>query len=138
MTRLVGRIPFAIVRSKRQSDRNLSWITYTETMQFLPQAQWIIEAAGKSPNDRPLAQMRVNDLEIAYAAVKAGLGRSYLPHYLADTDPDLLADPSPGDPRSRELWIMIHPGIKNLARMRLTADWLISVVASELGGKRQA
>ena len=62
-----------------------------------------------------------------FACIKAGLGKSLLPVVVGDYDNELTrlqADIC----LSREIWIMIHPDLKQLARVRAVVDWLVKTL----------
>jgi hypothetical protein len=66
----------------------------------------------------------VNDSELALNAVRAGLGRSLLPSRIGDKVSGLsrLSDARPV--LSREMWLIVHPDLKNLARVRAGIAWI--------------
>lgn len=101
----------------RQSD---SLITYEETHAHLPQARWMSRHADKDD----WAQLRVNDAESALAAVRAGLGQSLLPEIIADRDPSLTRLTEGPAVLSREVWLLIHPEVRQLPRVQAVVDWL--------------
>jgi DNA-binding transcriptional LysR family regulator len=65
----------------------------------------------------------VNDSELALNAVRAGLGRSLLPCRVGDAVPGLcrLSDAKPV--LSRDMWVIVHPDLKHLARVRAIMAW---------------
>jgi len=70
----------------------------------------------------------VNDAEAILQSVKAGLGKSLLPVAIAEREPGLVRLTSDPPPLSRELWLMVHPELRNLTRIRVVVDWMVSVV----------
>ena len=72
--------------------------------------------------------MTVNDAEAVIQGVKAGLGKSLLPIAIADQETGLVRLDTGPSPLSRELWLMVHPELRSLTRIRVVMDWLVSVV----------
>jgi DNA-binding transcriptional LysR family regulator len=92
-------------------------------MADLPQAKWMAEQIRN--NESGEAPVRVNDAEALFPAVEHGLGKSLLPKMLADAEPglSLLSDPSP--PVTREIWLLVHPELRELRRIQVVSDWLV-------------
>ena len=110
----------------RKANDNLPWITYIGAMDPLPQSHWVTKLAGRS--DTSTSSVRINDAETLLSALRAGIGRSFLPCVVGDRDPSRIRlDPGPVD-YSRELWMIVHPDNRNLARIRVTSDWLTSTL----------
>lgn len=94
-------------------------------MAGLPPARWLAAASrGQS------AAVALNDAEAILQAVRAGLGRSLLPSAVADREPALRRIETPGlpDPPVRELWLLVHPELRPLARIAAVLDWLGSTL----------
>jgi DNA-binding transcriptional LysR family regulator len=65
--------------------------------------------------------------------VRSGLGVTLLPCYVADLDPSLRrADPDPVPGVSFDLWILYHPDVRRVSRIRLFADFIADVIGSDL------
>ncbi|MEL7462726.1 MAG: LysR family transcriptional regulator [Pseudomonadota bacterium] len=93
------------------------WICYGESMAHVPQYAWTrerIETEGA-------AALTVNDAETLIACLKAGRGVGYLPAFAGDAIDGLARVDAP--PRSRELWVTLHPMFRELDRIRAVADW---------------
>jgi DNA-binding transcriptional LysR family regulator len=76
---------------------------------------------------------RVDSMAAIHSMVRSGLGVTLLPCYIADRDasfrrvePDLLFDPK------LDLWILYHPDIRRVHRVRLFADFIADVIRSDL------
>lgn len=59
-----------------------------------------------------------DDMITMHAAVKAGMGIGRLPCFLGDPDPDLMRLPGVEPTRYFDIWILTHPDLKNVARIR--------------------
>lgn len=69
-----------------------------------------------------------DDTLLTLSAIKEGLGVSYLPCFLGDTDP-LLARYSEPDPQhDLGLWILLHPDLKRTARVLAFRDFMIQSI----------
>ena len=66
----------------------------------------------------------VNDSELAVNAVRAGLGRSLLPCRIAEKVPELFRLSGAKPVLSREMWLIVHPDLKHLARVRAVIAWI--------------
>jgi DNA-binding transcriptional LysR family regulator len=65
--------------------------------------------------------------------VRNGLGVTLLPCYVADQDPSLRrAEPDPVPGVSFDLWILYHPDVRRVSRIRLFADFIADVIKSDL------
>ncbi len=59
-----------------------------------------------------------DDMIAMMAAVKAGMGLGRLPCFLGDPDPDLIRVPGLEPSRYFDIWVLTHPELKNVARIR--------------------
>ena len=120
LTRRIGLVDYSVYAASGSNARDLRWITYEDSMRDLPQAKWIASELESEPQNAPIS---VNDAEALYAAVRAGLGKSLLPEMVADADTGLERLRT-DTPISRELWLVVHPEIRELARIDAVITWL--------------
>jgi DNA-binding transcriptional LysR family regulator len=120
IARRVGDFEYAVYGSSRA--RTLPWVTYDATLSALPHARWMAEAVEADAASG--ISIRVNDSELALNAVRAGLGRSLLPCRMADGVPGLLRLSGAKPVLSREMWLIVHPDLKHLARVRAVISWI--------------
>jgi DNA-binding transcriptional LysR family regulator len=134
ITRKLGKLPYAVYCAKEYARKELKWINYEGSMRDLPQARWIDEFLAKG-NEKQ-SQVLVNDAETLLQCVKHGLGKSFLPTIIGDREPDLARVPeySTGE-FTRDLWLLAHPELRHLLRIRVVIDWLI-VVCKELSSHK--
>jgi DNA-binding transcriptional LysR family regulator len=126
IARRIGRLGYAVYGPARKGAERLPWITYEDGMADLPQSRWMAE---RPAGDRQAStQVTVNDAEAVIQGVKAGLGKSLLPIAIADQETGLVRLDTGPSPLSRELWLMVHPELRSLTRIRVVMDWLVSVV----------
>ncbi|MDA9008711.1 hypothetical protein N9K16_01985, partial [Alphaproteobacteria bacterium] len=76
----------------------------------------------KQPNKK------FNETMTLLEAVRAGVGKTILPNFRAREFEELERIDKGHEDWSRELWMIVHPEIKDLARIRVTAGWLEEVV----------
>ncbi len=121
IARRLGQIDYAVFAARSEDFEALPWINYEEGMRDLPQAHWMSEQTS-SLAESPAA-IAVNDTEAILAAVKAGLGKSLLPVQIGDSETGLQRLQE-STCLSREVWLMVHPDLRHLARIRAVIDWL--------------
>ncbi len=126
IARRIGRLDYAVYGPSRKRTKPLPWITYEEAMAELPQERWMAERALRDGNDPP--PVMVNDAETILRGVKAGLGKSLLPIPIAERALGLVRLDDGTAPLARELWLMVHPELRDLTRIRVVLDWLCAVV----------
>ena len=133
VARRIGRLDYAVYGPSRKRAEALPWITYEDDMANLPQWRYMAERPVRDCGTPP--PVTVNDAEAIIQSVKAGLGKSLLPVAIADREPGLVRLSDGPPPLSRELWLMVHPELRNLIRIRVVVDWLVSVVDRFLVGQ---
>jgi DNA-binding transcriptional LysR family regulator len=126
LARRIGWLDYAVVAPRRGNPDKLRWITYEESLAHLPQARWI--AGQRRAGDA--APLLVNDAEGVVAAVRAGLGKSLLPSLLASREPGLRVVAEAQPVLSREIWLLVHPELRPLARVSAVIAWLEAVVTA--------
>src|SRR5579872_3470002 len=116
----VGRIDYAVYGTS-VTRRSLPWVTYDADLSNLPHVRWM--AKTMEADLQAEISVVVNDSELALNAVRAGLGRSLLPCRVGDAVPGLcrLSDQKPV--LSRDMWVIVHPDLKHLARVRAVIVW---------------
>ncbi len=133
IARRIGQLDYAVYGPSRKKSEALPWITYDDDMANLPQCRYMAERPVGDLAMPPRATL--NDSEAILQSVKAGLGKSLLPVAIADRESGLSRLSRSPSPLSRELWLMVHPELRNLIRIRVVMDWLVSVVDQFIGGK---
>jgi DNA-binding transcriptional LysR family regulator len=126
--RKIGDLAFSVYAPKAArkgaAPAGLPWVTYEESFRHYPQARWV--AANVAPED--LSRLRINDAEGLAQAVRSGLGRGVLPDFMAARDP-ALARVSETPVLHRDLWLLVHPDLRQLPRMAAVLDWLADLPA---------
>ncbi len=76
---------------------------------------------------------RVDSVAAMQSMVQSGLGVTVLPCYVADRDESLRrAEPEPLPNGKLDLWILHHPDIRSVYRVRLFADFITDLIMSDL------
>jgi DNA-binding transcriptional LysR family regulator len=126
VARRVGQLDYAVYGRRGTPGDTLPWITYEDGMADLPQWRWMAERATRDGAEAP--SFTANDAEAILRGVAAGFGKSLLPMAVAELEPGLIRlGDGPAD-LSRELWLMVHPDLRHLTRIRVVMDWLVEVV----------
>lgn len=95
------------------------WIGPDESLAHLGSAKWI---EREIPSERVV--LKGNSLLALLAAARAGVGVAPIPCYLGDTDPGLARVGSPIPEMSSALWLLTHPDLRRVARIRVLLDFL--------------
>lgn len=126
ITRKVGRLAYAVYGPARHAGEALPWITYEDSMSDLPQSRWIAEAIARDRSSEP--PLLVNDAETLLQCVAAGIGKSLLPVTVGEREPGIVRIAESPNALSRELWLMVHPDLRNLIRVRVVMDWIMTTI----------
>ncbi len=120
LCRRLADLSYALYRTAAHQVTSDTLITFEETHAHLPQARWMARQAERGG----IGQLRVNDAESALAAVHAGLGQSLLPEIIAAKDRSLKRVTEGPALLSREVWLLVHPEVRQLPRVQAVIDWL--------------
>ena len=126
IARRIGRLAYAVYGPARHAGRSLPWVTYEDRMNDLPQSRWIADRIARDGTSEP--QLLVNDAETLLQCVTAGLGKSLLPMAVGEREPGLARIGASPSALSRELWLMVHPDLRDLIRVRVAMDWIVATV----------
>jgi len=127
IARRIAQIKYAVYGAGKSS--RLPWIVYEDGMLELPHAAWL---QHKVKTEGGVAHVVVNDSELALHAVKAGLGRSLLPTFVGEMERGLTRLSGAEAVLERELWLLVHPELKHLARVKAVIAWIEEAVTSQL------
>ena len=101
------------------------FIAYDESMEDLPQQQWLKAVAGK----RPII-VRINDLEGMRLAARAGVGAAALPTYMAAGDSALCHLPTAQKQVVRDVWMVVHRDLRRAPAVRVVMEFLVDCFAA--------
>jgi DNA-binding transcriptional LysR family regulator len=60
--------------------------------------------------------------------VEEGLGKSLLPTVIGDRLSGLIRAHESSPPLRREVWLLSHPELRDLRRVRVVADWITRTI----------
>lgn len=110
--------PEYLARRPQSEDlRAHDWIGPDDSLDHLASARWM--RAMLSPG---AVVCRGNSLMALRAAARAGLGVAPLPCYLGDPDPSLRRVRPPLREMDSALWLLTHPDLRRVARIRTFLD----------------
>jgi len=125
--RLVGRIQTAVYASRAYVAENgrhkrwevHEWVAPDEQLAHLTQAKWVRQHV---PEERIVA--RVDSLAGMVDAVRQGLGVGMLLCLLGDQERELVRLASPDEALDTQVWVLTHPDLKSVARIKALTDYL--------------
>lgn len=130
MTRKLGNIEYAAYVQRGLDPNDVPWIPYDQEMSDLLHAKWISDKIGPSSSHAP--QLQVRDAETLYEAIRKGLGKSLLPSTIGDADTALIRVDGKQHTLTREVWLMAHPDIRHLQRIRVVTEWAATALTPYL------
>jgi len=102
---------------------NQPFISYIEDLIFTPELDYI-----HSIHKDITPHIRSSNLLAQLQATAAGVGLCVLPCFLADTDPRLIRILPESIRLTRSFWMAIHADMIKLARIRVTAEFIVDEV----------
>ncbi|MFA9438875.1 LysR family transcriptional regulator [Uliginosibacterium sp. sgz301328] len=123
--RLIGKVGYGLYGRREWLEKpphEWEFVSYDHSMRNVPQQKWLEDYAG----GRRFA-LRSNDLAAIVSAAAAGLGVTFMTHYLARTQPTLVRLAPDEGPPSREVWLVLHPDVRRSPRVRLIADLIVGI-----------
>jgi DNA-binding transcriptional LysR family regulator len=106
------------------ADRDDPWVALGDDLSSMKVARYPAET---EPPRRVV--YRTNSVLALAEAVEAGIGIGHLPCFVGDVRPDLarLAPPEPAF--AADLWLLTHPDLRKVARVRALLDFLAEEIA---------
>lgn len=117
--RRLGTIRQAVFRNASSREKQAAWVGPGQAMRYTRLESWM-KAEGHDTH----CAVRADTTLGMYAAIRAGAGRGVLPRYFADSDPELVCCGPEIDGLDTDLWLLIHPDLRQTARVRTLADYL--------------
>ncbi|MQM37098.1 HTH-type transcriptional regulator YofA [wastewater metagenome] len=109
--------------SSSPDPEELDWIGPDESWSQRELIRWM-DASGHDGRCR----FRADTLVGMYAAVREGIGAGVLPCYLGDAEPRLTRLTAPVPELAMDLWILMHPDLRGVARIRAFATFMREAV----------
>jgi DNA-binding transcriptional LysR family regulator len=105
-------------------------IAFDETMANIPGALWLNDHAAGAH-----VILRGNSIVSVLNATVIGMGLAVLPCFLAEAEPTLrrLAPEILG---SREIWLVFHPDVARIARVRRVIDFITEIIGAKAASLR--
>jgi molybdate transport repressor ModE-like protein len=100
------------------------WLGFEDSLEHLRSARWL---AANVPADRIVH--RGNSLLALREAARAGIGVAALPCYLGDPDAALARIAPPLPEMEVSLWLLVHPSLRRVARVRVVLDAIAAAIA---------
>jgi DNA-binding transcriptional LysR family regulator len=136
VARRLTSLDFAVYGPADADPHRLRWISFESNMSGLPQSAWIADAMRSERATQPA--LLVNDSAIALHAIAAGIGKTILPCVLGDRAMGVVRLSGRRPILSRDVWLMTHPELRNLSRIRVVHDWLETAISTGKSRKRQS
>lgn len=100
-------------------------IGFDESLKQVPGALWLSDHAGGAQTP-----MRGNSINAVVNAAVVGIGIAAVPCFLAEPEPTLRRL-TPALIGTREIWLVFHPDVKRIARVRRVIDFVADEVAAD-------
>lgn len=97
------------------------WVAYDAPHEYFRTMAWLAERIG---DRRP--RIRASRFALQLQAIRAGAGLGILPCFVGDEDPGLVRLTAPVDELAADQWLLVHPDLKGVARVRLAMEWIRS------------
>jgi DNA-binding transcriptional LysR family regulator len=127
--RKLGEIASAVYRARRfPQPRSLAaapWVAPGDSLSHLGSYRWLLDAglAGR-------IALRANSLVDICQAIRAGVGVGIVPCYLGDSMPDLRRAGAPLPALTSPFWILTHPDLQRVTRIRAVMETLPALLHS--------
>ena len=128
--------PGYLARHPRTELFQHDWVGVDESLQHLSSARWL----ARHVEEKRIVY-RANSLLALQMAARAGMGVAALPCYLGDGDPGLRRVHPPLSELEVSLWLLTHPDLRHVARIRTTLDFVARKLTDEralIEGRRPA
>ncbi|HEY8102095.1 MAG TPA: LysR family transcriptional regulator [Burkholderiaceae bacterium] len=97
----------------------MDWITLDDTLTNHPSYKWWRQHYPKAAS-----RFRCNSVMSVAGAIINGLGVGVAPRFMMDGHPDVVIVDGLPDELKNDLWILAHPDIRHLQRVKLLFDFL--------------
>lgn len=129
--RRVGTVAMAVYAARQlcptadgHTSDGLPWVGFDGSLACSGPAQWV----SRHVAERDI-RFRANTLPGAAQAVRQGIGCGVLPCFVGSSLPELVRIGAPLPTLALPLWLLVHPDLARLPRIRRTSDALTSALA---------
>ncbi|HYE90520.1 MAG TPA: LysR family transcriptional regulator [Terriglobales bacterium] len=102
--------------------RRCAWVAYDAPHEYFGTMAWLGERLG----DRK-PRVRASRLSLQLEALRAGAGLGILPCFLGDAERTLVRLTSPIDELAADYWLLQHPDLRTVPRVRRVARWIVDI-----------
>jgi DNA-binding transcriptional LysR family regulator len=134
----VATAPYAsaayLDRCGRRPLRDHDWLGFEDSLSHLRPARWVSANVSEAR-----IVFRADSLLALRSAAVAGFGVAALPCYLADPAIELRRVTTPLPDMEGSLWLLTHPDLRKVARVRTVLDFMAEALSRQRGlieGKR--
>jgi molybdate transport repressor ModE-like protein len=134
----VATAPYAsaayLDRCGRRPLRDYDWLGFEDNLSHLRSARWVSANLSETR-----IVFRADSLLALRSAAVAGFGVAALPCYLADPARELRRVTTPLPDMEGSLWLLTHPDLRKVARIRTVLDFTAEALSRQRGlieGKR--
>jgi DNA-binding transcriptional LysR family regulator len=106
--------------------RSCAWVAYDAPHEYFRSMAFLMGHLG---DRRP--QVRASRFSLQLEAIRAGAGLGILPCFVGDPDPALVRLTAPLAELSDSYWLLVHPDLKTVPRVRLLIDWIRAAFKEE-------
>jgi DNA-binding transcriptional LysR family regulator len=128
IARRIATLGFAVYGPAGKKAKSLRWINFEEGMAGLPQSAWIAQEMKRERRLQPA--LLANDADVMLHAIAAGLGKSILPCAIGDHALGLTRLGGRAPVLRREVWLVVHPELRHLLRMRVVMEWIEKTISA--------
>jgi len=130
VARRIANLAYAVYGPAGKPSGALPWIAHEDAMAHLNHVAWMTRVMQDEHAGSPF--LVANDSETILHAICAGLGKSILPCAVADRESRIVRLSGEAPILSRELWLLVHPELKHLRRIKVVVAWLEHIVNKAL------
>jgi molybdate transport repressor ModE-like protein len=108
--------------------REYDWLGFEDSLGHLRSARWV---SANLPEERIV--FRADSLLALRSAAVGGFGVAALPCYLADPAAELRRVTTPLPDMEGSLWLLTHPDLRKVARIRTVLDFMADALSRQRG-----
>jgi DNA-binding transcriptional LysR family regulator len=101
-----------------------AWVAYDGPHEHFGSMAWLLARLGERG-----PRVRANRVALQIEAIQAGAGLGILPCFAGDADPALVRLTPPIEDLATDQWLLVHPDLKDVARVRACMSWIRAVFA---------
>jgi DNA-binding transcriptional LysR family regulator len=106
---------------------DLPWVGYDDTLACSEPGRWVAHHIAQTA-----LRFRANTLLGAAQAVRSGIGCGLLPCFVGGSIPELVRISAPLPELEQPLWLLVHPEVARLPRIRRASDALATKLQQAL------